>query len=89
MKMSIDRDLCNHVLPECERCFARMMVNPLGEDRPCVTLFEDDGDPTLYLTIAYDSNQRQDLVLEPEERALVANLGWSEFVETMPQFYRE
>ncbi len=87
MKMVMDRSLCDHQLPKCERCFARLLVNPFGEDRHCITEFVDDGDPTLYLKLLYDGNE-QDLVLSPEERELVANLGWSEFVDVMPNFYR-
>ncbi len=87
MRMTVDRGLCNHALPECERCFARMMVPPLGADRHCVTLFEEDGDPVLHLTLRYDGHE-QHLDLSPDDREMVANLGWSQFVEVMPNFYR-
>jgi len=88
MKVTIDRNLCDHVLSECERCFARFVRNPLGEDRPCITEYIDDGDPTLYLTIKYD-RQEEVLVLSPEQRELVASEGWSQFVKVGPEFYRE
>jgi len=87
MKMTIDRSLCNHVLNECERCFGRLILNPLGEDRHCVTDFVDDGDETMVLTLMYDG-RTEILHLSPDDRALVANLGWSQFVEVMPDFYR-
>jgi hypothetical protein len=88
MKMVIDRSLCNHALPTCERCFAPVLRFPLGLDRHCITEFEDDGDPLLHLTVHYD-DQVAELVLTPEERELAANLGWSEFVAVMPAFYRD
>jgi hypothetical protein len=54
MKVTIDRSLCNHVLSECEQCFARFVRNPQGVDRPCITDHVEDGDPILHLTIRYD-----------------------------------
>ena len=88
MKVTIDRRLCNHVLSECERCFARFVRNPQSEDRLCITEYVDDGDPTLILTLRYD-DQEEALVLSPEERELVASEGWSRFVKVQPKFYRE
>jgi hypothetical protein len=87
MKMTIDRSLCDHALNECENCFARLILNPLGEDRHCVTEFVDDGDPHMVLTLMYDG-RTEVLHLTPEDRAMVANLGWSQFVQIMPDFFR-
>jgi hypothetical protein len=88
MKVTIDRNLCDHVLPECERCFARFVSNPESVDKLCITEYLDDGDPTLYLTLRYDG-QEENLLLSPEERELVASEGWSQFVRVKPKFYRE
>lgn len=88
MKVVIDRGLCDHVLSECERCFARFVSNPLGVDRSCITEFEDDGDPTLHLTLRYDGMEEV-LVIPPEQRELVASEGWSQFVKVKPKYYRE
>ena len=88
MKVTIDRRLCDHVLSECEQCFARFVRNPQGEDRACITEYVDDGDPVLYLTLRYD-DQEEVLVLSPEERELVASEGWSQSVKVTPKFYRE
>lgn len=88
MKVTIDRSLCNHVLSECERCFARFVKNPDGADRMCITEYEDDGDPTLTLTLRYDGLEEV-LVLSPEERENVAIEGWSSYVKVPPKFYRE
>jgi hypothetical protein len=88
MKVTIDRSLCDHVLSECEQCFARFIKNPLGEDRYCITEFVDDGDPVLTLTLRYDGNEEV-LVLTPEDRERVVTEGWSNFVKIKPRFYRE
>lgn len=88
MKVTIDRRLCNHVLSECEQCFARFVKNPLGEDRYCITEFVDDDDPILHLTLRYDEYEEV-LHLTPEEREQVAVDGWSKYVKVPPRFYRE
>jgi len=87
MKVTIDRNLCTHVLPECERCFARFVRNPQGEDRLCITKYVEDDDPILYLTLKYDQEE-EEFALTPEERALIATDGWSQFVHVQPKFYR-
>jgi len=86
MKVTIDRNLCDHVLSECEQCFARFVRNPEGEDRLCITEYVEDGDPTLVLTLRYDGEQEV-LVIPPEERELVASVGWSKYVKGTPSFY--
>jgi hypothetical protein len=88
MKVTIDRKLCDHVLPECERCFARFVRNPEGEDRFCITDYVEDGDPTLTLTLKYDGHEEV-LVLSAEQRELVVSEGWSSYVKVPPKFYRE
>lgn len=88
MKVTIDRSLCDHVLSECERCFARFMKDPEGVDRPCITDYVEDGDPVLTLTLRYDGLEEV-LVLSPEQRAAVAADGWSSYVKVPPRFYRE
>ena len=88
MKVTIDRSLCDHVLPECERCFARFVKNPDSVDRVCITDYVEDDDPALTLTLRYDGLEEV-LVLAPHEREAVALDGWSSFVKVKPKFYRE
>jgi hypothetical protein len=88
MKVTIDRSLCDHVLPECERCFARFIHDPESVDRTCITEYVEDGDPTLTLTLRYDGLEEV-LVLSPQEREAVAADGWSKYVKVPPRFYRE
>lgn len=87
MKLTIDRSLCDHALPACERCFARFIENPYSTDRHCITEFVEDGSELMHLTLHYDGRSVE-MILTPEERRLVANLGWSDFVPIMPKFYR-
>jgi hypothetical protein len=88
MKVTIDRQLCNHALPECEACFARFIRNPQGVDRACITEYVEDDDPTFTLTLKYDGLEEV-LELSPQDRELVASEGWSSFVKVPPKFLRE
>ena len=88
MKVTIDRSLCDHLLPECERCFARFMRDPEGVDRQCITEYIEDGDPILTLRLRYDGLEEV-LYLTPGQREAVAVQGWSSFVKVTPKFYRE
>jgi len=47
----------------------------------------EDDDPILYLTLKYDQEE-EEFALTPEERALIATDGWSQFVHVQPKFYR-
>ena len=87
MKMTIDRDLCDHVLPACERCFGLLMRYPLGVDRHCITELVDDGDPDLSLLLKYDQREER-LILTPQAREQIADSGWSLFVSVPPRMYR-
>jgi hypothetical protein len=87
MKVTIDRNLCDHVLPECERCFGRFLDDPEGFNRPCITDYVDDGQLMLTLTLRYDGLEEV-LHLSPEEREAVARDGWSSYVTVPPSFYR-
>jgi len=60
----------------------------MGEDRYCITDYEEDRDETLHLTLKYDGLVEK-LHLSPEQRALAASEGWSQFVTVEPKFYRE
>jgi len=88
MKITIDRNLCEHALPDCERYFARFVQNPNGMERLCIAEYEDDHDPTLHLVMRYDGHE-ETLVIPPEDRTLIASAGWSLFVKVKPKFYRE
>jgi len=51
------------------------------------TKYVEDDDPILYLTLKYD-HEEEEFALTPEERALIATDGWSQFVRVQPAFYR-
>jgi hypothetical protein len=88
MKVTIDRQLCDHALPECEACFARFMRNPQGVDRACITDYVEDDALILTLTLRYDGLEEV-LELSPQDCELVASEGWSRFVKVPPKFLRE
>lgn len=87
MKLYIDRAICDHTLPVCERCLGRLLRYPLGEDRPCITAIEDDDDPDLKLVLKTDG-QEFTLVLDDEAREMAALEGFSSFLSLEPAFYR-
>jgi hypothetical protein len=87
MRVTLDRSLCDHVLPECERCLGRFLKDPQSVDRPCIVEYVEDGDPLLHLTVRYDGLE-ETLVLTPAQREVVAMDGWSGFVKVTPRFYR-
>lgn len=89
MIVVIDRNLCDHVLPTCEQCFARFLRHPMGEDRYCITDYVENGDPMLMLTLKYDGAEEEQFILSPEQCEQMANEGWSQFVKVKPKFYRE
>lgn len=88
MKLYIDRDICDHTLPVCERCLGRLLRFPLGEDRPCITAIEEDNRPELALVLKSDG-QETTLVLDDEARELAAFEGFSAFLSWTPAFYRK
>ena len=66
MRVTIDRNLCNHGFSECARCFARFVSNPRGEDYLCITEYVEDDDPILHLTLRYGVEEEV-FDLMPEE----------------------
>ncbi len=76
MKITIDRTTCPFCQSYCDRHAAKMFRFPLGEDRPCITALEDDGQPLLTLVVSDGANQAT-LTLTEEERQIVAQEGLS------------
>jgi hypothetical protein len=88
MKIYLDRSLCNDSLPTCERRMARLIRFPLGEDRPCITAIEEDGQSELTLVMKSDG-QEATIVLDREDQELAGIEGFSAFLPWTPAFYRE
>jgi len=87
MKIYLDRSICNDSLPTCERRMARLIRFPLGEDRPCITAIEDDGQPELTLVVKSDG-QEAVITLDEDARALAGAEGISSFLPWTLPFYR-
>ena len=87
MRIFLDRSLCNDSLPTCERRMARLIRYPLGEDRPCITAIEDDGNPELTIVVKSDG-QEATIVLDDEAREFAGTEGLSSFLPWPLPFYR-
>lgn len=76
MKIWIDRTACPMCTSYCDRHAAKLVRFPLGEDRPCITAIEDDGQPLLTLFVR-DGENEATLTLTEEQRQIVALEGLS------------
>ena len=80
MRVKIDRDLCPAQLSFCERCFGKFLLHPLGYDRRCFVLLEEDGSDILTIDL-YSHGHEQRLELNEEQRSILAREGWAKFVD--------
>jgi hypothetical protein len=76
MKIFIDRTACPLCQSYCDRHAAKMIRFPLGEDRPCITAMEDDGQELLTVDVT-DGENHAVMTLTEEEREIVALEGLS------------
>ena len=76
MYVKINRNVCDHQLPVCERCLGRFLENPMGYERQCFEEIRDDGSDLLTLDIHTESHDVH-LELDEEQRKLVAGEGWA------------
>jgi len=80
MYVKINRNVCDHQLPICERCLGKFLKEPLGYERQCFEEIRDDGSDILTLDLhTGDHNLR--IELNEEQRKMMAGEGWSQFVE--------
>lgn len=87
MKIYLDRSFCNDTLSTCERRMAKLIRFPLGEDRPCITAIEDDGEPDLTI-IVKSEGQEATIVLNDDARELAGVEGLSAFLPWSVPLYR-
>lgn len=88
MYVKINRNVCNHQLAICERCLGRFLQNPMGYERQCFEEIADDGSDLL--TIDLHTGERDvHLVLDEEQRRMLAGEGWAQFMEFAVPMYRE
>ncbi len=87
MHVKINRDVCSAQLAFCERCLGQFLKYPMGYERRCFEVCEDDGKPELTIELHSGDNDRV-LVLTEEEAREIAGEGWSAFVDFVVPMYR-
>lgn len=88
MRVRVNRDWCSAPLSFCERCLGRFLEYPLGYERRCFDELEDDGKEELTLEV-HSGEHSVTLVLNEEERKLLAGEGWAYFVDFPVPMYRD
>lgn len=87
MRVKINRNVCLANLAFCERCLGRFLLYPMGYERRCFEEIEDDGKEELTIELTSGNEQRV-LVLNADERKLMAGEGWAYFVDFTVPMYR-
>lgn len=88
MRVKINRNVCDAQLAFCERCLGQFLKYPMGYERQCFELLEDDGQEELTIELR-TGDHTVTLRLDDEERLLLANEGWASFVDFDVPMYRE
>ena len=87
MRVKLNRDLCPAQLATCERCLGKFLLHPMGYERRCFMLLEDDDSDIL--TIEFHSHGHDlTLTLNKEQRDLMAREGWANFVDFAVPMYK-
>lgn len=87
MRVKIDRNFCDKNLAFCERCLGRFLKYPMGYERQCFEELEDDGREELTIELTSGDNSVT-LVLDEEQREILAAEGWAYFVDFPVPMYR-
>ncbi len=87
MHVKINRDVCSAQLAFCERCLGQFLKYPMGYERRCFEVCEDDGKSELTIELHSGDNDRV-LVLTEEQAREIAGEGWSAFVDFVVPMYR-
>ena len=80
MRVRINRNVCVAHLAFCERCFGGFLLFPEGYERHCFEEYEDDGKEELTVVMVTNDHEIK-LVLNEEQRRMIAGEGWTEFVD--------
>ena len=88
MYVKINRNVCPAHLAFCERCFGRFLQYPMGYERRCFEELVDDGREELTIDLT-TGEHHVTLVLNEEQRKLMAGEGWAYFVDFAVPNYRE
>ena len=88
MYVKINRNVCDHQLPICERCLGKFLEHPMGYERQCFEEIRDDGSDILTIEM-HTGNRDVRLELDEEQRKLMAGEGWATFMDFAVPMYRE
>jgi hypothetical protein len=80
MYVKINRNVCDHQLPICERCLGRFLNEPMGYERQCFEEIRDDGSDLLTIDM-HTGDHEVRLELTEEQRKLMAGEGWASFMD--------
>ncbi len=81
MRIFINHDWCKHGGYFADRCLGATIRHPLGHERYCTALVEDDGRPELTVTLRMDGEERTLVLHDETERTAVALEGWAAFFQ--------
>lgn len=87
MHVKINRNVCSAHLAFCERCLGQFLRFPLGYERRCFEVIEDDGQDLLTIEL-HTGDRDVVLVLDETQRKLLAGEGWTAFVDFEVPIYR-
>lgn len=88
MYVKINRNVCDHQLPICERCLGKFLANPEGYERQCFEEIRDDGSELLTIDL-HTGDHDVRLELTEEQRKMVGGEGWAKFVDFAVPMYRD
>jgi hypothetical protein len=88
MRVKINRNICSAHLAFCERCLGQFLRYPLGYERRCFESMEDDGREELTIDLISGDHEIT-LVLDDEQRELLAMEGWAVHIDFPVPMYRE
>lgn len=87
MYVKINRNVCDHQLPICERCLGKFLANPMGYERQCFEEMRDDGSDILTIDL-HTGDQNVQLKLNEDQRKMLAGEGWATFLNMEVPMYR-
>ena len=70
MYVKLNRNVCDHQLPICERCLGKFLKHPMGYERQCFEELRDDGSELLTIDM-HVGNRDVRLELDEEQRQLI------------------
>ncbi|MAS37752.1 MAG: hypothetical protein CL610_27395 [Anaerolineaceae bacterium] len=88
MYVKINRNVCDHQLAICERCLGRFLDYPLGYERQCFEELRDDGSDLLTIEL-HTGDRDLLLVLDANQRHLLAGEGWAKFMNFAVPTHRQ